>query len=118
MTQWKHLRTHIFIYNLNWRKLVAKDDEDKCCSVLIYHLHHSIKCDIHDCFQLENHLPIIRETNEIGECEDQDGNIDSFKYKDERITTNCYEVSTNVEKLKMCKKKRLKNIAAKLVLLV
>ena len=32
-------------------------------------------------FSWKTHLPIIRETNEIGECEDQDGNIDSFNYK-------------------------------------
>ena len=58
-------------------------------------------------FSGKTHLPIIRETNEIAECEDKDGNIPSFKYKKIRITPNCYEVSTNVEKLKMCRKKKV-----------
>ena len=69
-------------------------------------------------FSGKTHLPIIRETNEIAECKDQDGNTPYFKYKKVNITKNCCGVRTNVEKLKMCRKKRLKNIAAKLVLLV
>ena len=63
-------------------------------------------------FSWKTHLPIIRETNEIGECEDQDENIDSFKYK-KKTTTNCYEVSTNDEKLKMCRKKKVKKHCSK-----
>jgi len=62
---------------------------------------------------VKTHLPIVREMNEIAECEDKDGDIPSFKYEKKRIIMTCYGVSKDVEKEKICRKKKVKNYCRK-----